>query len=115
MASEQAIADEVIRGLKTNRRPWKQKFEAKIPLDVGGLYAFWLARQCLYVGMSTQLATRIYHHRVQEHNPELADFLERFWDQVDASYVLLPELDTERILCIERAAIRRLRAKANKI
>ena len=89
-------------------------FDAGIAPRSQGLYSFWLGTCCLYIGMSTQIRRRIYQHRMQEHNELLERYFKAFWLDIEASFVVLPNLSQAELRTVERGAIRWLRPRANQ-
>ena len=95
--------------LSDGQHPFSHAFQAEIPWDVRGLYAFWLRSHCLYVGMSTRLHDRLREHRHREHNQLLQRYFRAFYGEIDASFVSLPESDEADLRLLEKRAIQALR------
>ena len=79
----------------------------------GGVYAFWLRDECLYVGMSGDLRRRIGQHSTCEDNPELAGYFRACPGEIQISleYLACPVPEMRRI---ERDLIRGLHPVANR-
>ena len=104
----------VICALKTRRSPFTYNCHYRVGSGKGGLYAFWCNRSCLYVGMSGDIARRIYQHRMTEHNPMLERFFGAFAQEIELSYVALNDISGTELRRLERKTIRILRPIANK-
>lgn len=116
--SESAAASciaSIIDSLRANRRPFDYGFDQRVGYGVHGLYAFWLGRRCLYIGMSTDISRRLHQHRTQEHNARLLKYLRAWWRDIEASYVALDLSRSTDLQALERAAITTLRPMTNVV
>ena len=102
-----------VHDLKSDIQPFNRKFDSALDRGTAGLYAFWLGRRCLYVGMSKDIRRRLHEHRVQEHNAKLKRYFIAFTLDIDASLVNLGDLSENEIRRLEQAAIHKLRPAAN--
>ena len=101
-----------VRALRNNRRRFDYNCHNKAPL-ASGLYAFWVENACLYVGKSINLRTRLYQHRMQEHNSTLDRYLKAFAQQVEVSMATPAECNGADLVPLERQLIHILRPISN--
>jgi excinuclease UvrABC nuclease subunit len=76
--------------LRSRRRGFDYNFHNRFEKGVSGLYAFWLdSGACLYVGESGDIGSRMYQHRLSEHNSALQRYFKAFSRQIEVSYFIL--------------------------
>lgn len=102
----------VVQALRCNRRRFDYNCHNRAPL-ASGLYAFWVDKACLYVGKSINLRTRLYQHRMQEHNSTLKRYLKAFAQQVEVSLATPAECKGVDPMALEGQLIRILRPISN--
>jgi len=111
--SEAHDAAAVIEALQRGRRPFTYCFDQRVGDGVSGLYAFWLGKRCLYVGMSVDISRRLHQHRTQEHNHRLLQYFRAWWNDIEASYVALSRRHPHELQRFERILIKHLRPLTN--
>ena len=106
--SPRCVAD-----LLTSRRwPFSYGFHNRVKGQTG-LYAFWTGNACLYVGKSEDIGTRLYHHRMQEHNPRLNQYFRAFAQDITISYVSKEDCQEFNLLSLEGTLIKELHPLTN--
>lgn len=115
MACDPGIVRLVAMDLRATRQPFRRGYEECIHSPIRGIYAFWQGPLCLYIGMSIDIARRLRHHRLQEHNEALEKRLRAYWRDVDASHVVLPHYDERCLRAIESALIDTLQPRTNLV
>ena len=103
----------ILDGLRSRRSPFTYNYHNHVGSRTRGLYAFWCHKRCLYVGMSIDIARRIYQHRMQEHNIKLEKLFSAFARDIEVSYVHLGGKSDRELSQIEKMAIRAFRPMAN--
>ena len=102
-----------VRVLRSQRRRFDYNCHNRIERGVGGLYAFWVANACLYIGKSANLSARLYQHRMREHNDKLAGYFRAFAQDVEISFVTPHECDGVDLQRLEAQMIHTFRPLTN--
>ena len=96
--------------LRTHQQGFDYGFHYRLEPGLRGLYAFWLSGgACLYVGMTTNMRTRIGTHRTNTHNSGLQRYFDAFHGEIMVSYISLPEYSESELLAMEDKAKAKLR------
>lgn len=103
----------VIAGLRVRRRPFTYNYHNQVSENARGLYAFWARGMCLYVGMSENIGTRMYQHRMNEHNRELDRYFSAFAREIEVAYIQMQGKTRKQLQQLEHKAICNLRPIAN--
>lgn len=114
MEFDEGIVCCIIDALQTRRSPFTYNYHNRVGGGKSGLYAFWCHRACLYVGISIDIARRIYQHRMTEHNDMLEQFFRAFAQDIEVSFVALDGRSDSELRCLEQKTIRILRPTTNK-
>lgn len=112
-AFEEALITCVMAALRSQRRPFTYNYHNQFGENVRGLYAFWARGMCLYVGMSENIGTRIYQHRMNEHNRELDRYFSAFAREIDVACIQMQDKTRRELRQLERKAICNLRPITN--
>lgn len=113
MRSLDRLIECILQTLRAKRQPFTYRLHSTVGGRVSGVYAFWLGRACLYVGKSTDIGTRLYQHRMSEHNPKLQRYFHAWPRSIETSYAPLGDPSPRDLDRAEREAILHLRPRAN--
>lgn len=95
-------------------RPFTYNYHNMVETGVCGLYSFWLRGCCLYVGRSMDIRRRLWEHRTNETNLDLARYMSAFSGDIEVSHIELENI-TERVLeDIEARVIRYMDPRTNR-
>lgn len=111
--SESVNLGAVVDQLRTCRRRFTCALPRTSGLEVAGLYAFWVNGHCLYVGMSKNIGTRLYQHRMRQHNDSLALYMRAFWEHIEVAVASMPDTPESCLGRIEQKMIHALRPRTN--
>lgn len=103
----------VLKVLRSRRRPFTYTYHKQVSSRTQGIYAFWLRRRCLYVGISEDIQRRMYQHRMNEHNLRLERYFGAFSQEIEVSYIALSSIPYAKLRRLERKVISILRAATN--
>lgn len=110
---DKAIIVCVLTALRSRRRRFTYTYHNQVRSGTRGIYAFWVRRRCLYVGISGDIQRRMYQHRMNEHNPKLERYLEAFPQEIEVSYIALSDIPDTKLRRLEQKMIRILRTATN--
>lgn len=94
-------------------RPFTYNYHNTVGEGVRGLYSFWLRGCCLYVGRSMDIRRRLWEHRTNEANQDLAKYMSAFSRDIEVSHIELENITKKVLKDVEAKAIRYMDPKTN--
>ena len=94
-------------------KPFDYNYHNRIGENAPGLYSFWVRGCCLYVGQSMDMKTRLWQHRKDETNSNLARYRRAFPEEIEISHVILDNVDKKTLEDIEARVICHMDPKTN--